>query len=50
MGKIDLHYISTKNILTNIFTKQLLCKAFKKFCTHLGVILIDDLISRSIEV
>jgi len=40
MGEIDLWYISIKDMLANGFTKQLLYEAFKKFCSHLGVVLL----------
>ena len=37
MKEIDLHYCSTKDILTNIFTKALLYEMFEKFYNMLGV-------------
>ena len=36
-SEIDLIYCSTKDMIADMFTKQLLCKAFEKFCKALGV-------------
>jgi len=39
--EIKLNYISTKNILANVFIKALPCKTFEKFRSFLGVLLSD---------
>jgi len=37
-SKIDFYYISIKDILVNIFTKELSHEAFIKFQNYLGVL------------
>jgi len=37
-GEVDLHYMSTKDMLADIFTKALPHETFIKFQTHLGVL------------
>jgi len=37
-GEVDLHYVSTKDMLADIFTKALLHETFIKFRTRLGVL------------
>jgi len=36
--EVRLDYVSTKNMLADIFTKALPREVFKKFCTQLGVL------------
>ena len=35
--EVNLRYVSTKDMLADMFTKQLPCKAFEQFCDTLGV-------------
>ena len=37
-GEIKLHYVFIKDMLVDIFTKILLCKAFEKFHACLGML------------
>ena len=39
--EIRLNYISTKNMLADVFTKALPCEAFEKFRNLLGVLPLD---------
>ena len=37
-GKVSLDYVSTKEMMADIFTKALPCKSFEKFQMNLGVL------------
>ena len=37
-GEVSLNYVSTKEMMADIFTKALLCKSFEKFRTNFGVL------------
>ena len=37
-GEVELHYVPTKDILVDIFTKTLPHEVFEKFCTQLGML------------
>jgi len=39
--EVELKYVSTKDMLADVFTKALPQEMFKKFCTLLGVLSMD---------